>query len=212
MCSGGCWNAVPRRRRRRGATLHAVSYDVVGLGEFGRPDGHLARQVRRWRDQWGTRRHRELPDMDRLYERLQAVLPVESGAAVVRGDLLIDNVLLDPGDPGQVRAPVDREMAPLADPLAEPTLHLVYRDAVFELVTHSPIDRFGLAPGSERRPAPGWALHPLYAAQLTYFRLDPADRLAELLRTAGAPEPVIAEALDQPGRTAGDDCAGPAGS
>ncbi|MGW6359099.1 phosphotransferase [Streptomyces sp. NPDC055092] len=134
MCSGGCWNAVPRRRRRRVAALHAVPYDVVGLGEFGRPDGHLARQVRRWRDQWGARRHREFPDMDRLYERLQAALPAESGAAVVRGDLRIDNVLLDPGDPSQARAPVDREMAPFADPLAELALHLVYRDPVFEPV------------------------------------------------------------------------------
>jgi aminoglycoside phosphotransferase (APT) family kinase protein len=34
------------------ATLHTVDPAAAGLGEFGRPQGFLARQVRRWSTQW----------------------------------------------------------------------------------------------------------------------------------------------------------------
>ena len=34
------------------ARIHAVDYEAVGLGDFGRPDGFLERQVRRWGEQW----------------------------------------------------------------------------------------------------------------------------------------------------------------
>jgi aminoglycoside phosphotransferase (APT) family kinase protein len=44
--------------------LHTVDFDAVGLGDYGRPQGHLARQVRRWNGQWEhscTREGREVP-------------------------------------------------------------------------------------------------------------------------------------------------------
>ena len=116
------------------ARLHAVSYEAVGLGDFGRPDGYLARQVNRWRDQWARVSTRSLPDMHRLYAQLASSVPAESGASVVHGDYRIDNAILDPEDPGTIRALVDWEMATLGDPLADLGLHLVYRDPAFDPV------------------------------------------------------------------------------
>ena len=57
------------------AAIHAVDYEAVGLGEFGRPDGFLERQVRRWGEQWERSKTRELPEVDELARRLRAALP-----------------------------------------------------------------------------------------------------------------------------------------
>ncbi|MFC4003726.1 phosphotransferase family protein [Prauserella oleivorans] len=116
------------------ARLHAVDPDAVGLGDFGRPQGYLARQVRRWYDQWQRVRTRPLPDIDTLHARLAEACPEESGASIVHGDYRIDNTILDPADPARVRAVVDWEMATLGDPLADLGLHLAYSDPAFALV------------------------------------------------------------------------------
>ena len=116
------------------ATLHAVPYAEVGLTGFGRPDGFLERQVRRWRDQWSRVATRELPDLDRLHDLLARAVPRESAASIVHGDLRVDNAILDPDDLGTVRALVDWEMSALGDPLADLGLHLVYGDPEFEPV------------------------------------------------------------------------------
>ena len=43
------------------AALHSVDYEAVGLGDFGRPDGFLARNVARWGKQWQANKTRDLP-------------------------------------------------------------------------------------------------------------------------------------------------------
>jgi aminoglycoside phosphotransferase (APT) family kinase protein len=116
------------------ARLHAIDPGSVGLAGFGRAEGYLARQVRRWNDQWHRIRTRRLDDIDTLHTRLAEQCPTESGAAIVHGDFRIDNAILDPADPAIVRAVVDWEMATLGDPLADLGLHLVYADPVFEPV------------------------------------------------------------------------------
>ncbi|MCK9896451.1 phosphotransferase family protein [Frankia sp. AgB32] len=113
------------------AALHAVDPAEVGLADFGRPVGYLGRQVRRWYDQWQRVATRDLPDVDDLHARLAAACPAESGASIVHGDFRIDNVILDPGDPGCVRAVVDWEMATLGDPIADLALHTAYRNPAF---------------------------------------------------------------------------------
>ncbi len=110
------------------AKLHAVDYVAAGLGGFGRPEGFLERQVRRWYGQWGRVQTRALPDLERLHERLASRVPTESAASVVHGDYRLDNVLLAPGDTGRIAAILDWEMAALGDPLADLGLLCVYWD------------------------------------------------------------------------------------
>jgi aminoglycoside phosphotransferase (APT) family kinase protein len=116
------------------AQLHAVDPAAVGLAGFGRPEGYLARQVRRWHDQWVRVATRPLPDVDDLHARLAEACPVETGTSIVHGDFRIDNAILDARDAGVVRALVDWEMATLGDPLADLGLHLAYADPAFDPV------------------------------------------------------------------------------
>jgi aminoglycoside phosphotransferase (APT) family kinase protein len=108
------------------AALHAVDYEAVGLGGFGRPEGFMERQVRRWHVQLERGRARPLPALDELGRRLASQVPAGGGAAIVHGDYRIDNVMLDPADPGRVLAVLDWEMATLGDPLADVGMLLMY--------------------------------------------------------------------------------------
>ena len=107
------------------ATLHRVDPAEVGLSDFGRPEGFLARQVRRWKKQLDASQSRDLAGADELHHLLEANLPVEGAQAVVHGDFRLDNLLVDRA--GQVAAVIDWEMATLGDPLTDVALLLVYQ-------------------------------------------------------------------------------------
>jgi aminoglycoside phosphotransferase (APT) family kinase protein len=106
--------------------LHAVDFAAVGLGELGRPDGYLRRQVRRWSQQWERSRTAPLPEVEELLRRLEAALPASPPPAIVHGDYRLGNLTFDPADPGRVVAVFDWEMATLGDPLADLGYALVY--------------------------------------------------------------------------------------
>lgn len=105
--------------------LHAVDPDAVGLADFGRPDGFLARQLQRWRTQLEASRSRELPAADALYDALAADVPAPSATGIVHGDYRLDNVLMDDDD--RPAAVIDWEMATLGDPLTDLALLVVYQ-------------------------------------------------------------------------------------
>jgi aminoglycoside phosphotransferase (APT) family kinase protein len=106
--------------------LHAVVPDEVGLSQFGHPEGFLARQVRRWWQQWEASKTRELPAMDELHRRLEETVPTQSRPGVVHGDYRLDNVMFAPQDPSRVVAVLDWEMSTVGDPLCDLGLLLVY--------------------------------------------------------------------------------------
>jgi len=108
------------------ADLHSVDPAAVGLADFGRPEGYLARQVRRWKQQLDASWNRELPGVEDLCQTLTERVPAESGTAVVHGDFRLDNAIVGPRD--QIVAVLDWEMATLGDPLADLGLSLVYWD------------------------------------------------------------------------------------
>lgn len=111
------------------AALHMVDPAAVGLTDFGRPDGFLARQVRRWRQQLDRSRSRDLPGVDILHDRLAATVPASGPGRVVHGDFRLDNMLVDPATM-RVTAVLDWEMATLGDPLADLGLLLTYWDVL----------------------------------------------------------------------------------
>jgi aminoglycoside phosphotransferase (APT) family kinase protein len=107
------------------ARLHDVDADTVGLGELGRPEGFLARNLARWGKQWAANQTRELPAMDELGHRLGAALPESPVPTIIHGDYRLDNTLLAPDGP-EVAAVLDWEMSTLGDPLTDIGLFLVY--------------------------------------------------------------------------------------
>jgi aminoglycoside phosphotransferase (APT) family kinase protein len=106
--------------------LHAVVPEAVGLGDFGRPQGFLERQVRRWWQQWEASKTRELPAIEVLHQRLLDGLPEQSHPGIVHGDYRFDNVIYAPHDPHRIAAVVDWEMSTVGDPLCDLGLLVVY--------------------------------------------------------------------------------------
>ncbi|RBY88000.1 phosphotransferase family protein [Blastococcus sp. TBT05-19] len=124
---------APEQRRAIGealvdtlADLHSVDPAAVGLADFGRPEGFAARQVRRWTTQWEATRDRDRPDLDALAARLAATVPANARAGITHGDYRLDNCLLDPSEPGRIRAVLDWEMSTLGDPLTDIGMMFVY--------------------------------------------------------------------------------------
>jgi aminoglycoside phosphotransferase (APT) family kinase protein len=104
--------------------IHAVDPDAVGLGELGRKEDYVARQLRRWQGQWEKSKTRELALIDEVHERLESAIPEQGQATIVHGDYRLDNMILTPR--GEVAAVVDWELCTLGDPLADVGLLMVY--------------------------------------------------------------------------------------
>jgi aminoglycoside phosphotransferase (APT) family kinase protein len=106
------------------AAIHAVDPDAVGLGDLGRKQDYVARQLRRWQGQWEKSKTRELPVVDRVHERLAARIPEQGPATLVHGDYRLDNMILSQS--GEVAAVLDWELCTLGDPLADVGQLVVY--------------------------------------------------------------------------------------
>jgi len=106
------------------ARIHAVDPDAVGLGDLGRKEGYIERQLRRWYRQWESSKTRELPVVDEVHDALAARVPEQGPAAIVHGDYRLDNCILSPD--GRIAAVLDWELCTLGDPLADVGLLLVY--------------------------------------------------------------------------------------
>ena len=111
------------------AELNRVDYAAAGLGDLGRPEGYVRRQVDGWAARYDKARTDDVPEMTRVASWLDAQAPAESGAALIHNDFKYDNLVLDPGalepgalEPGdraRVIAVLDWEMATIGDPLMD---------------------------------------------------------------------------------------------
>lgn len=106
------------------ARIHAVDPDAVGLGELGKKDGYIARQLKRWYGQFQQSQTRDLPAVDDVHAALSARIPEQGPAAIVHGDYRLDNCMTDVE--GNVIAVLDWEICTLGDPLADVGLLMVY--------------------------------------------------------------------------------------
>jgi aminoglycoside phosphotransferase (APT) family kinase protein len=104
--------------------IHDVVPDEVGLGDLGRKQEYVARQLRRWYGQWEKSKTRELTVVEDVHRRLAERIPDQGPAAIVHGDYRLDNMILAPS--GEVAAVVDWELCTLGDPLADVGLLMVY--------------------------------------------------------------------------------------
>jgi len=101
------------------AALHAVRPEEVGLADFGRPTGYVARQVSRWTRQYEAARTTEVPAMERLMAWLPEHMPPDVDAPVIaHGDFRLDNLVFHPTEPRCI-ALLDWELSTLGHPLAD---------------------------------------------------------------------------------------------
>jgi len=99
------------------AKLHNADWQALGLGDFGRPEGFLDRQVPRWTKQYERVRLRNLPRFSQVGRWLLDNLPPDQPPAIMHGDFHLDNSLITFGDEVKVSAIIDWEMSTIGDPL-----------------------------------------------------------------------------------------------
>jgi aminoglycoside phosphotransferase (APT) family kinase protein len=126
----------PAERRRAGeslvdvmAAIHDVDVDAVGLGDLGKKEDYVARQLRRWKGQL-EKSDSQVPGglglemLHTSHDELSRRIPRQVGASIVHGDYRLDNCML--GEDGSVSAVLDWEICTLGDPLADVGLLCVY--------------------------------------------------------------------------------------
>ena len=100
------------------AALHAVDWQAVGLGGFGRPQAYVARQIDRWSRQYVASNAGDVPEMDRLMAWLPAHAPTVDETAIAHGDFRLGNLIFHPTEP-RVLAVLDWELSTIGHPLAD---------------------------------------------------------------------------------------------
>lgn len=111
-----------RQMNRVIASLHTVDAETVGLGDYGRRGGYVARQVTRWSRQCEACTVPLPPALRELMEWLPRHLPVSDETTLVHGDYRLDNLVFHP-DEGRVLGVLDWELSTLGDPLADFAYH-----------------------------------------------------------------------------------------
>jgi len=104
------------------ARLHAFDPGDIGLSDFGRPEGYVARQVKRWSEQYRSSETQDIPEMNRVMAWLPEHVPPTSRPALVHGDFRLDNLILHKTEP-KVMAVIDWELATIGDPNADFVYH-----------------------------------------------------------------------------------------
>ncbi len=107
------------------ADLHAVVPEDIGLGELGKHDGYIERQLKRWGIQWEKSKTRELPLMEEVHARLSGLRPEQRYFGIVHGDYRLGNAMVS-GETGLIQAVLDWELCTLGDVLADVGYLLVY--------------------------------------------------------------------------------------
>ena len=99
--------------------LHEVDYQSIGLGELGRPEDYVERQVRNWGKQYLKAATEEVPEIEKVMKWLDENQPKEYGFSLIHNDYKYDNVIFEDDTWNSVRAVLDWEMCTLGDPLMD---------------------------------------------------------------------------------------------
>jgi len=106
------------------ARLHALEPAKIDLGDFGRGENYVARQVERWSKQYRASETEKIDAMERLIDWLPKHIPHGGPVRLVHGDYRLDNLIVARDAP-KVLAVLDWELSTLGDPLADFSYHLM---------------------------------------------------------------------------------------
>jgi aminoglycoside phosphotransferase (APT) family kinase protein len=106
------------------ARLHSFDPAAIGLGDYGRGENYVARQVERWSRQYRASETQTIDEMERLIAWLPRHLPPPQPPRLVHGDYRLDNIILA-SDAPNIAAVLDWELSTLGDPLADFSYHLM---------------------------------------------------------------------------------------
>jgi aminoglycoside phosphotransferase (APT) family kinase protein len=101
------------------ADLHRVDPADAGLGDLGRPEGFVERQLSGWSRRWDAARNEDIPAMRDIIAWLERGLPSSDRVSLLHNDYKLDNMLVDADDPGRATAVLDWDMCTRGDPLMD---------------------------------------------------------------------------------------------
>ena len=117
--------------------LHQLDYQSLGLGDLGKPDGYVERQVRNWSKQYQKAATEEIPNAHKVMKWLDENQPTVYDHRLIHNDYKYDNVVFKDDSWQEVRAILDWEMCTLGDPLMDLGVSLAYwsMDSDSDLIT-----------------------------------------------------------------------------
>ena len=101
------------------AEFHALEPTAIGLGELGRAEGFVTRQLKGWHGRWQHVVERENPEFEALHQTLATQQPETQRNTLVHNDLKLDNCMFAADNPDSVATILDWDMTTLGDPLVE---------------------------------------------------------------------------------------------
>ena len=87
--------------------LHAVDWREAGLGDLGRPEGFLERQVKSWIERYDRVKTEEVEEVGPLTDWISNNVPESPGPTIIHNDYKLNNLVLNPEDLTEVRAVLD---------------------------------------------------------------------------------------------------------
>jgi aminoglycoside phosphotransferase (APT) family kinase protein len=99
--------------------LHNVDYRAIGLGDLGKPEGYVERQVANWGKQYVKAKTDEVPEADLVMQWMQEHQPKTYDHCLIHNDFKYDNVVFKNDTWQEISAVLDWEMATLGDPLMD---------------------------------------------------------------------------------------------
>jgi aminoglycoside phosphotransferase (APT) family kinase protein len=105
------------------AQLHDVDPAACGLSDYGRVEGFMPRQIKRWTAQYRASETHRIEAMEQLIDWLPPRAPADPDRAYIfHGDLRMNNMIFHPTEP-RVLAILDWELSTLGDPMADLAYH-----------------------------------------------------------------------------------------
>ncbi|MCQ4272806.1 phosphotransferase family protein [Pseudomonas kuykendallii] len=100
--------------------LHNVDYQACGLGDLGKPEGYVQRQIGGWSDRYEKALTPDAPSWEPVKAWLKDKMPADHPKpGIVHNDYRFDNVILDPNDPMRIIGVLDWELTTIGDPLMD---------------------------------------------------------------------------------------------
>jgi aminoglycoside phosphotransferase (APT) family kinase protein len=120
------FDVSPSRMRAMGlalidglADLHAIDHGKAGLGDFGKPEGYVERQVKGWAKRYEDSKTDDIPEVPAVARWLEEKIPSSPPPTVLHNDWKYDNLVLDEKDPTKILGVLDWEMSTIGDPLMD---------------------------------------------------------------------------------------------
>ncbi len=116
------------------SSMHALDWRAIGLGDYGKPERFVERQLARWNKQIAASAGADTADLERLGVWLASHQPDNELATLTHGDYRLGNLIYTP-DASAVAAVLDWELSTIGHPFSD----LAYNCMSYHLPAGHPI-------------------------------------------------------------------------